>query len=106
MSKMGSHRSFGHLKHKLWAKERPGVKLAIDSDLLGCRQRATYRWKALDEIYNFASDRIAIGALHKKLCALKVPRVPAGGISRLPRGSPGREKPLGCGLRGESQSIL
>jgi hypothetical protein len=27
MSKMGSHCSFGHLKHKLWAKERPGVKL-------------------------------------------------------------------------------
>jgi hypothetical protein len=27
MSKMGSHCSFGHLKHKLWPKERPGVKL-------------------------------------------------------------------------------
>jgi hypothetical protein len=29
MSKMGSHRPFGHLKHKLWSKEWPGVKLAI-----------------------------------------------------------------------------
>jgi hypothetical protein len=29
MSKMGSHRSFAHLKHKLWPKEGPGVKLAI-----------------------------------------------------------------------------
>jgi hypothetical protein len=29
MSKMGSHDSFGHLKHKLWPKERPGVKLAV-----------------------------------------------------------------------------
>jgi hypothetical protein len=27
MSKMGSHCSFGHLKHKLWPKEGPGVKL-------------------------------------------------------------------------------
>jgi hypothetical protein len=27
MSKMGSHYSFGHLKHKLWAKEGPGVEL-------------------------------------------------------------------------------
>jgi hypothetical protein len=27
MSKMGSHCSFGHLKHKLWAKEGPGVEL-------------------------------------------------------------------------------
>jgi hypothetical protein len=29
MFKMGSHDSFGHLKHKLWPKERPGVKLSI-----------------------------------------------------------------------------
>jgi hypothetical protein len=29
MSKMGSHDPFGHLKHKLWPKERLGVKLAI-----------------------------------------------------------------------------
>jgi hypothetical protein len=29
MSKMGSHRPFGHLKNKLWAKEMPKVKLAI-----------------------------------------------------------------------------
>jgi hypothetical protein len=51
----------------LWAKERPGVKTASlrenDSrplkvgnrpNLLGYRQRATYRWKALNEGYNFA----------------------------------------------------
>ncbi len=30
----------------------------------------------------------AIRALHKKLCALKVPGVPVGGISGLSRGSP------------------
>jgi len=29
MSKMGLHDPFGHLKHKLWPKEGPGVKLAI-----------------------------------------------------------------------------
>jgi hypothetical protein len=29
MSKMGSHNPFGHLKHKLWSKERSGVKLTI-----------------------------------------------------------------------------
>jgi hypothetical protein len=29
MSKMASHWSFGHLQPKLWAKEGPGVKLAI-----------------------------------------------------------------------------
>ncbi len=119
MSKMTSHEPFGRLQPKLWAKERPGVKTVSlrenDSrpqkvgnrpDLLGCRQRATYRWKALNEGYNFASDRIAIEDLQKKLCALKVPGVLAGGISGLSRGSPGREKPFGCRPRGESQSIL
>ncbi len=29
MSKMASHESFGHLQHKLWSKEGPGVKLAV-----------------------------------------------------------------------------
>jgi hypothetical protein len=28
---MGSHDPFGHLQHKLWPKERPGVKLPIGS---------------------------------------------------------------------------
>jgi hypothetical protein len=27
--KLGSHNTFGHLKHKLWPKERPVVKLAV-----------------------------------------------------------------------------
>jgi hypothetical protein len=29
MSKMGSHCSFEHLKHKLWPKEGPGVELPV-----------------------------------------------------------------------------
>jgi hypothetical protein len=29
MSKMGSHDPFGHMQHKLWQKERSGVKLAV-----------------------------------------------------------------------------
>ncbi len=29
MSKMGSHCSFKHLKHKLWPKEGPGVELPV-----------------------------------------------------------------------------
>jgi hypothetical protein len=29
MSKMASHWSFGHMQPKLWAKEGPGVKLAV-----------------------------------------------------------------------------
>jgi hypothetical protein len=33
MSKMGSHDPFGHLTHKLWSKEEPGVKLAVGSQI-------------------------------------------------------------------------
>jgi predicted nucleic acid-binding Zn finger protein len=29
MFRMGSHHLFGHLKHKLWPKEGPRVKLAV-----------------------------------------------------------------------------
>jgi hypothetical protein len=29
MSKMALHEPFGHLQHKLWSKEGPGVKLAV-----------------------------------------------------------------------------
>jgi hypothetical protein len=29
MSKVGSHDPFGHLKHKLWPKEGPRIKLAV-----------------------------------------------------------------------------
>jgi hypothetical protein len=67
------------------------LKVGNRPEILGCRRRATYRWKALDESYNFASDRTSIRGLLAKLWGFKVPRVPQGGISGLPRGSPGRE---------------
>jgi len=75
-------------------------------DLLSYRQRATYRWKALDESYNFALDCTLIRGLLAKLWGSKFAGVPIGAISGLPCGSLGREKPFGCGPRGEVQSIL
>jgi hypothetical protein len=102
MFKMGSHRPFGHLKQKLWPKERSKVKLAIwlpttktrkstRFPFLAYRERVTYRWKALDDDYNFPSNLIASGGLHAKLCTSKVARVLVVGISGFPFGSP-REK--------------
>jgi hypothetical protein len=82
MSKMGLHETFGHLKHKLWSKERSGIKLAVwlvnqfDSqpqkvgnrpDFLACRWHVTHCWKVVDEGYNFGLDLIPIGGMHKKL---------------------------------------
>jgi hypothetical protein len=46
-----------------------------------CRWCATYRWKALEERYNFALDLISIGGLHTKLWSSKVAEVPTLGIS-------------------------
>jgi hypothetical protein len=44
------------------------------------RWRATYRWKALEEGYNFALNLISIRGLHAKLWAPKIAKVPIVGI--------------------------
>jgi hypothetical protein len=97
MFKMGSHDPFGSLKHKLWPKERSGVKLIIwllttkswESPRFPCVQVTCHiRWKALDKGYNFALDLISIGGLQTKLWAPKAAKVPTLGISELPLGSP------------------
>jgi hypothetical protein len=69
-------------------------KVGNRPDLGACRGSATHCWKTLDEGYNFASNLIAIGGLHKKLCALKVAGVLIVGISGLPLGSPGTKNHL------------
>jgi len=63
-------------------------------DLLSCRGRATYRWKSLDECYNFASNHTSIGGLLAKLWGSKVAGVPVGKISGLPLGSLGKNSHL------------
>jgi hypothetical protein len=97
MSKMGLHDPFGHLKHKLWPKERSKVKLAISlpttkienqPDFLMCRWRATHHWKDFNEGYNFALDLILIEGLCAKLWGPKLVGVSTLGILRLPFGSP------------------
>jgi len=70
-------------------------------DLLVCKWRATYCWKALNKSYNFALNRTSIWSLVAKLWGSKVVEVPAGAISGLSLGSLRREKPFGCGPRGE-----
>ncbi len=72
MSRMGSHDTFGYLKHKLWPKKswesnckfdfRP-LKVKNHFVLLMCRWCATYCWKAFDKTYNFALDLTSIRGL-------------------------------------------
>jgi hypothetical protein len=95
---MGSHDPFEHLKHKLWPKEKPGVKLPVwlpttksqKSTLFHCVQvTCNILWKALNKGYNFALDLISIEGLNTKLWGPKVAGVPTLGISGLPNGNPG-----------------
>jgi len=69
-------------------------KVGNRPDLLSCKGLVTYRWKALDESYNFALYCIAIRGLLAKLWGSKVVGVPFGAISGLPLGSPGKNSHL------------
>jgi hypothetical protein len=81
-------------------------KVGNQPNLLSRKGRATYRWKAPNESYNFFLDHISIRGLLEKLWGSKVAGVLTGVILGLPLGSPKREKPFGCRLCGQSQSIL
>jgi hypothetical protein len=75
-------------------------------DYLTCRWRVTLCWKTLDEGYNFGSDLIPIGGLHKKLWFCKVVKVPTLAISGLAFWEFRDKKPFGWNSRREVQSIL
>jgi hypothetical protein len=66
-----------------WQFDSQPLKVKNRPNLLMCRWRATYRWKALDEGYNFVLNFISIQGLHAKLWAPKVVRVLTLAISRL-----------------------
>jgi hypothetical protein len=67
---------------------------------------ATYRWKALNEGYNIASDLISIGGLQRKLWAPKVVGISILRISGLPLGSLGTKCHLDVAFVEKAQNIL
>jgi hypothetical protein len=71
-----------------WQFDSRPLKINNRPNLLTCRWRATFRWKALNEGYNFALDLISIRGLHAKLWASKVAGDPTLAISGLPLGNP------------------
>jgi hypothetical protein len=66
---------------------------------------ATWRWKALEESYNFGSDLVLIRLGSREIQALKVLGLQMGQF-RDNFGIPGKKKPFGCSLRGVAQRIL
>ncbi len=74
------------------------LKIGNCFDFHACRWRTTYRWKSIDDGYNFSLDFIAIGGLHAKLWAPKVARIQTVGIPRFPLGIPGTKCHLDVGF--------
>jgi len=115
---MASHWSFGHLQPKLWEKEGPGVKLQFDSRPLKVGNRslpdlriesATWRWKDLDEGYNFGLDLIAIKLCSRELSAFKVLGLQPGQFQDnfgTPTWESWEKEPFGCNPHGALQRIL
>jgi hypothetical protein len=115
MSKMASHEPFGHLQPKLWAKEGPGVKVAVWLPTTKSRESTCSR-HALREC-----DM----ALESSLWGLQLwfrprpdRRSGRGAMKSQSTGTPTRDsfgtplwesrdkKPFECPLRGVTQSIL
>jgi hypothetical protein len=101
MSKMGSHCSLGHLKHKLWPKEGPRVELSgvCQFWLPTTKSRESTRntwlqtacdiplessWRELQLCFRPHFDPRST----RKVMGLQSPGSPAGRISRLSAGSP------------------
>jgi len=115
MSKMGSHDPFRHLKHKLWPKERLGVKLPIWLPTIKswesprfppvqveCDILLKISWQGLKLFFRLHLNlRFARKIMGLQSC---------GSLSCKNFGTPiwkSRDKmPFGCGLHGEAQSIL
>jgi len=81
-----------------WQFDSQPLKVDNQLDFLMCKWRATYRWKALNENYNFSLDLNFIEGLHTKLWGSKVARVPTLGISKLHLGVLGQKCHLDVGL--------
>jgi hypothetical protein len=97
ISKMASHWSFGHLQPKLWAKEGPGVKLAVWLPATKSQESTSFRhpiwecnmalkrsWRGLQLWFRPRHDL----TLHSGVMSSQSSGTPIGTISRLHFGSP------------------
>jgi hypothetical protein len=115
MSKMASYEPFGHLQPKLWAKEGPGVKLAVWLPTTRS-QESTSCWHLILECDTALKSSQWELQLWLRLCLDRtmwsgfMGSQSLGTLTRDSFGTPtweSREKePFGCSLRGELQSIL
>jgi hypothetical protein len=115
ISKIGSHRPFEHLKHKLWPKERPGVKLEIWLPTTKSQESTRFpcvhvkcdiplesSWRGLQLCFRpHHNRRFAQEVMHPQRR-----ESPSCCNFGTPTWESKDKKPFGCGPRGETQSIL
>ncbi len=82
--------SYGRKKGResKWQFDSRPLKVGNQLDRDVCRRSATWRWKALREIYKIALDLIPIRGLSKKLWMPKLLGIQTGTVSGLLLGSP------------------
>jgi hypothetical protein len=115
MFKMGSHCPFWNLKHKLWSKERLGVKLIVWLPTIKSRESTQFRH--MQAAYNILLEssppslRLCFRPHYNRRSAREVMHPqshgnPSYGNFRTPTWESRDKKPFGCGPHGEAQSIL
>jgi hypothetical protein len=112
---MGSHCPFGHLKHKLWPKEGPEVKLTVW--LPTTKSRESTQFLCVQMVYDIPlkSSRRGLQLCFRpylnprSACKIMAPQShgsPNLGNFGTPTWESRDKKPFGCGPRGKIQSIL
>jgi len=115
MSKMASHEPFGHLQHKLWSKEGPGVKLAIwllttqscKSTRFRCVQvkcstPLESSWRELQLWFRLRPNP----SLGRRVMSVQSPESPNRDSFGTPFWESREKEPFGCKCGGELQKIL
>jgi hypothetical protein len=115
MSKMALHWSFGHLQPKLWAKEGPGVKLAISLPTTKSRESTSSRRLKMESDGALESSRGELQLWFRprsnrrsepEVVSVQSPKSPTRDSFETPPWESQEKVPFGCGSHGVTQRIL
>jgi hypothetical protein len=115
MSKMALHEPFGHLQPKLWAKEGPGVKLAVWLLTIKSRESTSSRrpMGKCDMVLESSRGELQLWfrscfnrTLQSGDMSSQSLETPTWDSFGTPPWESREKEPFGCSLHGELQSIL
>jgi hypothetical protein len=111
MFKIGSHDPFEHLKHKLWPKEKPGIKLVVWLPTTKSRESTLFPHVQVACDILLESSQWGIQLFFRPHCNRRFARKVMGrqscespncGNSGTPTWESRDKMPFGCGLHGEA----